>query len=436
MTLYRLGHYFFWLLLWLISLTSEALTAQEITAPSQVQIAEGELESLLQQLESERYQVRLAASRQLEQFGLGITPALVSKILYGPPETAARCGRALSRIALSADRQNMTRIARILLLLSENGMQHFQRESLMLHTKWKKIQQDQTVELLSEAGITVRLTEFGTGFGGGVPWNTVIDSSQIEATKGTGEPEIPGSVASQPNTPEAAEILANVNAIISTSDAENERRFAETIRRVETGQKSARNSATLELDGDRIAWDESEQETFFNIVIEENSQFGTKEVDLLRRLPGSLQISFVKRDMSPTVLEALKTVNSLQYIALVNCRYDLKPMFGLWKERPDLVVSASGKEAFLGVQLDSRIAFETQQVCGVLEVIPNSAAAAAGIQAGDLFLRVNGIPVSRSEEVILAIGAFKPGDTLTLDLIRDEKEREMQIELRARPEEQ
>ncbi|MCP4462521.1 MAG: PDZ domain-containing protein, partial [Planctomycetaceae bacterium] len=205
---------------------------------------------------------------------------------------------------------------------------------------------------------------------------------------------------------------------------------------VETGQKSARNSATLELDGDRIAWDESEQETFFNIVIEENSQFGTKEVDLLRRLPGSLQISFVKRDMSPTVLEALKTVNSLQYIALVNCRYDLEPMFGLWKERPDLVISASGNEAFLGVQLDSRIAFETQQVCGVLEVIPNSAAAAAGIQAGDLFLRVNGIPVSRSEEVILAIGAFKPGDTLTLDLIRDEKEREMQIELRARPEEQ
>ena len=438
MTLYRLGLCFSGLMLMLLSLNSDSLVAQENQKQPQEQIASDEIASLLLQLESERYQSRIAASRQLEKFGVEIAPALVAKILLGPPETAVRCSQVLSRIALNADQQDMTRVARILLLLSENGLHHFQRDSLMLQARWKKNRQDRTIELLVDAGIDVRSTGFGTGLSAVMPLHAAIDGTQMEQTEESSELEIEGPTASQPNTAVASELLADVNAIISASDAENGIRYAEEMRSVGLGSKETDNSASAQQSGrpdvivPGVVWSQTEQDAFFNIVVQENAKLGTEELNLLELLPGSLQITFVQREISPVVIDALATMKSAQYVGLINCRYELEPMFDLLKKRPGLYVSATGNEGFLGVQLESDFAFESQLLCRVLEVVPNSAAEDAGIQAGDLFRRVNGIPISRSEEVILAIGAFKPGDVLTLDLVRDTKELEMKVELRER----
>ena len=54
----------------------------------------------------------------------------------------------------------------------------------------------------------------------------------------------------------------------------------------------------------------------------------------------------------------------------------------------------------------------------VLNVEPGSPADAAGIQEQDIVIAVEGEPVRSSEELVVAIDAHDPGDTVTLEIVR------------------
>ncbi len=55
----------------------------------------------------------------------------------------------------------------------------------------------------------------------------------------------------------------------------------------------------------------------------------------------------------------------------------------------------------------------------VAQVKPNSPAAKAGIQTGDVILEVNGEPVSEAGEVPHEIGSYRPGDDISFTLLRE-----------------
>ena len=63
----------------------------------------------------------------------------------------------------------------------------------------------------------------------------------------------------------------------------------------------------------------------------------------------------------------------------------------------------------------------------VEKVVPGSAAEAAGIQSGDLILKLEDRQIASGDDLSNAIGAYKPGDSATLTLQRDGKEMTVEV---------
>ena len=63
----------------------------------------------------------------------------------------------------------------------------------------------------------------------------------------------------------------------------------------------------------------------------------------------------------------------------------------------------------------------------VEKVVPDSAAEKAGIQAGDLILKLEDKQIASGDDLSSAIGAYKPGDSATLTLQRDGKEMTVEV---------
>jgi putative serine protease PepD len=97
---------------------------------------------------------------------------------------------------------------------------------------------------------------------------------------------------------------------------------------------------------------------------------------------------------------------------------------------------ATGRATYpvIGVLLDAAYEGEGVQVAtepqgGAAPVTPDGPADAAGVRAGDVILSIDGRPVSRSDELIVAIRARAPGDAVTLRVRSGEQERDVRVVL-------
>jgi serine protease Do len=100
-----------------------------------------------------------------------------------------------------------------------------------------------------------------------------------------------------------------------------------------------------------------------------------------------------------------------------------------------------GMSAFLGVQTrelmpelrkQQGIAEEEKGVF-VTDVVPNSAAATAGVQRGDVITALQGKHIATPEELRTAVQRMKPGDNITLTLKRGNKAQELTARLEESP---
>jgi serine protease Do len=85
----------------------------------------------------------------------------------------------------------------------------------------------------------------------------------------------------------------------------------------------------------------------------------------------------------------------------------------------------SQQRGFLGVQMTRQ-----QQPVTLQTVTEDSAAAAAGLLAGDVILALGGEPVDTSAEFMRRLGLSKPGDKVSLHVRRDERELDLEATLR------
>jgi S1-C subfamily serine protease len=69
----------------------------------------------------------------------------------------------------------------------------------------------------------------------------------------------------------------------------------------------------------------------------------------------------------------------------------------------------------------------------IIDVTSGSAADEAGLEAGDLVVAVNDRPITSMFELSSAIRASTPGDTITLEVVRDDETIELTATLRIRP---
>ncbi len=95
------------------------------------------------------------------------------------------------------------------------------------------------------------------------------------------------------------------------------------------------------------------------------------------------------------------------------------------------------QRALLGVNIqdiDSKLAKEkklkTLEGVYVAEVNDQSAAKSAGIKKGDVINNVNGISVKTSAELQEQVGRYRPGDKITVTVVRGDSEEKLKVELK------
>lgn len=111
--------------------------------------------------------------------------------------------------------------------------------------------------------------------------------------------------------------------------------------------------------------------------------------------------------------------------------------------------------AYIGVstqplypQLARKLELDAERGAIVADVVEDGPAAAAGLKGGkrelifqgarwdvggDVIVSVNGEPLEHAEDLGRLIGALKPGDTATLEVVRDGKREQVEVELENRP---
>ena len=65
----------------------------------------------------------------------------------------------------------------------------------------------------------------------------------------------------------------------------------------------------------------------------------------------------------------------------------------------------------------------------VREVGEGSTAGAAGLETGDVVVRVDDTMITGSDSLVATIRSYRPGDTVTLTFVRDGEERSVELEL-------
>ena len=431
--LYFLGGPLFLAMLGAITVHAQT---EEVTPNSLLKLKE--IAALVEQLESNRYEERQTASATLAEYGVAAIPVLVERMLVGPPETAACCGRLLSRIAMNSEHQDMTRIARVFMLLSKNGMQHLGQESVQLNARWKQGRIDKTVSQLSEVGINAE--PVGQFFAQAVPvfseeFITTETESEPKSTNSKNETSPRHSPAPQKTD---QEILQIVNQILESSQQENNDRFVEEMQNARVQKSQEQNSTESSFRESNPgaflveSWDLETSENHFSVTIGPEFNGADEDLKLLRLLPEIAQLTIVGQTIDSSMLDLLTEDTTVQYVSLIECEYNFNEIFELLQKRPDMMVTSAGNQAFLGVQLQTQINSEGKSVCQVLEVVADSAAEEAGIQALDVIQSINGTPVAYLEQTILAIGAFKPGDVLALKIKRQDEDLSVNVTQRER----
>ena len=102
----------------------------------------------------------------------------------------------------------------------------------------------------------------------------------------------------------------------------------------------------------------------------------------------------------------------------------------------DFLLYGSLQRAYLGIvpaEITEELAEQKNldMLSGVYvnDVFEDGAAQKAGIKKGDIILSINNIPVDTRTQLIGAIGQFRPGDKVAVKVVRDDKERVINVTL-------
>lgn len=106
----------------------------------------------------------------------------------------------------------------------------------------------------------------------------------------------------------------------------------------------------------------------------------------------------------------------------------------------ELLEDGSAEHAFLGLaprtvtpQIAQQLGVSAERGVVVLAVEGGSPADEAGIRPGDILVSLDGEPLASAEQLLAALRAFNPGETVTAELVREGENSEVEIVLGERP---
>ncbi len=153
---------------------------------------------------------------------------------------------------------------------------------------------------------------------------------------------------------------------------------------------------------------------------------------------------FKDTDVDSAALKSIEPLTNIKYLNLSACKFSTESYRRLKKTRPDINIDFSG-QAFFGVRgtpvgmgrpmiigPDGNFAPPDHSQTGgalISDVIPQSGAAKAGIEIGDIIEFINGETIVQFEDLRLQIAQYRAGDTLNVGIIRDGEAKEVKVEL-------
>ena len=185
-----------------------------------------------------------------------------------------------------------------------------------------------------------------------------------------------------------------------------------------------------------------DDEVAFGVIVRADGYILTKA----SRLDGSLQCELSDDRVLPAQYVGFQGEHDLALLKVdtdnlpvIRWQEANDPAVGSWAITPDAhgapravgVVSVSRRKVpqvrirgVLGVQLGA-----PNQPAKIVEVFPDSAAARAGLQPGDVITRVNQTTITSPGSLVHEIGQYTPGETLSLRVTRDGSHQTIQATL-------
>ncbi len=102
---------------------------------------------------------------------------------------------------------------------------------------------------------------------------------------------------------------------------------------------------------------------------------------------------------------------------------------------PQLIEDGAVQYAYLGVQSQdaATLGVEPEEGAVIARIEAGTPAEQAGLQQGDVVVAIDGEVVTGSGDLTGGIRGYRPGDTVTLDVVRDGDVRQVQVTLGTRP---
>lgn len=136
------------------------------------------------------------------------------------------------------------------------------------------------------------------------------------------------------------------------------------------------------------------------------------DLRMLLRVPGLLVVSFHGVRLDEEGIAILRRLRGVSRLELYGTGIDERQVAAVTERLPDTHVEMR-KGGKLGVA-----GHPTMAPCQITMVQPDTAADKAGLQVGDIVMKVDGRPVATFQELTDRIGARGPGDALEVEISR------------------
>ena len=175
-----------------------------------------------------------------------------------------------------------------------------------------------------------------------------------------------------------------------------------------------------------------------------NCKIATGTLKSIGEFKNIRSLIFKDTEVDSSALNSIETLKNIKYLNLSACKFSTESYRRLRKTRPDINIDFSG-QAFFGVR-GTPVGIGRPMIIGpngnikppnhsqtggalISDVIPQSGAAKAGIEIGDIIEFINGESIIQFEDLRLQIAQYRAGDTLNVGIIREGEAMEVEVEL-------
>ncbi|TWU21255.1 PDZ domain-containing protein [Bythopirellula polymerisocia] len=161
----------------------------------------------------------------------------------------------------------------------------------------------------------------------------------------------------------------------------------------------------------------------YQIIIGSEWRGGVESLKLLQDIPHAWAISFYSSPLTDEALDCLQNLPQLMRVELYGTSFSKPAIEEIRQKLPNINeknFDVRQSAAFLGIRGSEG------ETAHVVDVVPDSAAAKAGIHTGDIISHLEGKEVADFAALTSLIAQYQPGETVQLTIVRQGENQELQ----------